>query len=102
MFDPPLNSKKMELICLEAEALELLFERMVEKIRVEKKVQDNPYLNTAEACELLRCNDDTLRKYWKEGHIVRAKLSNKHVVYDRASILAFIEKNTEKFDDGTE
>lgn len=101
MSDPPLNSKKMELICLDAQAFEMMFERLVEKIKEENKVQDNPYLNTKEACELLRCNDETLRKYWKEGHIAQAEFSNKHIVYERASLLSFIEKNTKKYDDGS-
>lgn len=99
MFDPP-NSKKMELICLDADAVEALVEKLVEKIKVLNDVKESPYLATEEACQLMKCNDDTLRKYWKGGQITRSKLSNGHIVYDRESILNFIKKNTEKFDDG--
>lgn len=99
MHDPPFLNQKLDLICMDATAFQALFETLVEKIKKENKA-DDPYLNTEEACQLLKCNDETLRKYWKEGKIARAEFSKKHIVYERESILAFIKKNTNTPNDG--
>lgn len=100
MFDLPPNIQKTELICLDATAFQALFETLVQKIKKENKVEHDPYLSTEEACQLLKCNDETLRKYWKEGLIARAKFSDKHILYDRESIMAFIKKHTNTSGDG--
>lgn len=99
MFDLP-NIKKMDLICLEADAFELLAEKLVEKVKALNNVQDNPFLTTEEACTLLRCKDETLLKYWKEGLIVRSDFSQKHIIYERESIMTFIKNHAKKYDDG--
>lgn len=90
----------MELICLDATAFQALFETLVEKIKKENKVEHDPYLTTDEVCQLLKCKDETLRKYWKAGSIARAKFSDKHVLYERESIIAFIKKHTNTSGDG--
>lgn len=100
MFDLPPNIQKTELICLDATAFQALFETLVEKIKKENKIEHDPYLSTEEAAQLLKCNDETLRKYWKDGHIARAEFSKKHIVYDRESIMAFIKKRTNTPNDG--
>lgn len=100
MFDPSLNIQKTELICLDATAFQALFETLVEKIKKENKIEHDPYLTTEEACDLLKCNDETLRKYWKERHITRAEFSRKHIVYERDSIMTFIKKHTNTPGDG--
>ncbi|NET35907.1 MAG: helix-turn-helix domain-containing protein [Cyanothece sp. SIO1E1] len=101
MFDLPPNSKKVELLCLNADDMEVFVAKIIEKIRKENLIEGNPYLTTKEACDLLKCKEATLAKYWKEGHIARAKLSGGHILYDRESIQAFIKKHTHKFDDGS-
>jgi hypothetical protein len=101
MFDPPPNSKKMELICLDADTVEVLVEKIVGKIREEYNITDDPHLTTQEACRVLKCKKGTLTKYWKEGNIARAEFSKGHILYDRESIIAFIKRNTKKYDDGS-
>lgn len=43
MFDPPPNIQKSELICLDATAFQALFETLVEKIKKENKIEQDPF-----------------------------------------------------------
>ena len=43
-------------------------------------------------CYIKRTMHTPLRKYWEEGSIACAKFSDKHIPYERKSILAFIKK----------
>ena len=92
MFETP-DSNKMDLICLDSQAFEMLFNKLVEKIKEAKQVQADPWINSEKAMELLGVSSKTtLKKFCDEGHIRVSHLTNKLVLYERASILAFIER----------
>ena len=101
MFDLPPYSKKVQFICLDADDMEIFVEKIIDKIRKDNGVKEDQQLNSKEACELLKCKEATLVKYWKKEHIARAKLSGGHILYDRESIQAFMKKHTQKFDNGS-
>ncbi|MBV6439450.1 MAG: hypothetical protein EPGJADBJ_01090 [Saprospiraceae bacterium] len=97
MFDLPPNSQKTELICLNAREVEELLDKLVEKIKAANAIENDPWVKKEEAMRLLRINsEETLSKFCKEGTIQRSKTTEKHLLYNRASIFAFIEKHIEK------
>jgi len=102
MFDPP-DHKKAELICMDARAFHMLFNQLVVKIKEANQVQEDPWLNTDEAMQLLKISSrTTLKKLCDEGHIIFAKVSPRLTLYERASILAFLEERSKTTDDGKE
>ncbi|WP_312715517.1 helix-turn-helix transcriptional regulator [Corynebacterium flavescens] len=53
-----------------------------------------PYLSTAEACELLRCDASTLRRYARDNNWDRVRITQRHVLYRKDQIQQHIDKNT--------
>lgn len=52
------------------------------------------YLSTEEACELLRCSPDTLRRWARNNNWDRIRPSQRHVLYRREQIEKHLEKHT--------
>ena len=52
------------------------------------------YLSTEEACELLRCSPDTLRRWARNNNWDRIRPSRRHVLYRRDQIETHLEKHT--------
>jgi len=97
MFDLPPNIQKTELICLSTKQVEELVDKIVEKIKETNAIENDPWIKKEEAMRLLRISsEETLNKFCKEGTIERSKTTEKHLLYNRASIFAFIEKHIEK------
>ena len=84
---------KINIICLESEALKSL----VKQLAYELKEEDYPWIDEKEAMTMLRISSKTtFQKYRDTGKIDFSKLTRKHILYRRKSILDFIENNTEK------
>ncbi|BAC17637.1 DNA binding domain, excisionase family [Corynebacterium efficiens YS-314] len=52
------------------------------------------HLTTEEACDLLRVDASTLRRYAREGKFSRIRLSPRKVLYIRDEIEAYIDART--------
>lgn len=97
MFEPSPNIQKTELICLNASAVQDLINGIVAKIKEMNLLEHDPWIKKEEAMRILRISsEETLNKFCKEGTIQRSKATDKHFLYNRDSILAFIEKHIEK------
>ena len=82
----------INIICLESEALKMLIKKLA--IQISNEVQ--PWLDEKEAMELLRIKSKTtLMKFKNQGAIEFRKLSSKHILYNRQSILDFIDNHKE-------
>lgn len=78
----------INIICLESEALKSL----VKQLTAELKDEDYPWIDEKEAMLLLRISSKTtFQKYRDTGNIDFRRVSKKHIVYRRQSILDFIE-----------
>ncbi|GAB5552859.1 MAG: hypothetical protein Sapg2KO_24500 [Saprospiraceae bacterium] len=91
----PELGNNINIICLESDALKAL----VKKLSIELRDEEFPWVDEKEAMLLLRINSKTtFQKYRDNGQIEYRKLSSKHIVYRRKSILDFIENSglTEK------
>ena len=86
----------MEVICLESEAFDKLIDQVVERMMAEH--QEKPqWLSGEEAMALLRITSKTtLLKLKNEGHIKFSQPMKKLVLYDRQSILDYLEKHSKE------
>ena len=82
------------IICLETQAFYALIEEVVERIREKETGGQELWIGESEAMKLLGIKSKTtLQKYRDEGKIRFSQPSRKVILYDRGSILGFIEQN---------
>jgi len=78
----------INIICLESEALKSL----VRQLAFELTNESYPWIDEKEAMKMLRITSKTtFQKYREEGVIDSRKISSKHILYRRQSILDYIE-----------
>ncbi len=88
----PQIGDKINIICLESEALKSL----VKQLAFELNNESYPWIDEKEAMTLLRINSKTtFQKYRESGNIDERKITSKHILYRRQSILDFIENKIE-------
>ena len=86
----------MEVICIESSAFFELINQVVNKILQQKK-EKSKWISGEEAMKLLRISSKTtLQRLKNEGHIGFSQPMKKLVLYDRESILAYLERYAEK------
>ena len=85
----------MEVICLESAAFFELVERVVQRMKKESEDQkEDKWISSQEAMKLLRITSRTTLLYMRnEGKIRYSQLAKKIILYDRESILDYLEKN---------
>lgn len=82
----------INIICLESDALK----ELVLQLTSELKVDEYPWIDEKEAMTLLRISSKTtFQKYRDTQKIDFRRISSKHIVYRRKSILEFIEGSTD-------
>lgn len=86
----------MEIICLESNAFYELVEQVVERM-MEKNQEKPKWVSGEEAMTMLKITSKTtLQKLKNEGHIRFSQPMKKLVLYDRDSILRYIEKHSQE------
>ena len=84
----------LNIICLESEAFHALIDEVVERINKEQKLEADEWISDEEAMKILRISSKTtLQKYRDEGKIRFSQLGRKSILYDRQSLMDFIETN---------
>lgn len=82
----------INIICLESDALKAL----VKQLAFELTNESYPWIDEKEAMTMLRiASKTTFQKYRDEGLIDHRKVTSKHILYRRQSILDFIENKTD-------
>jgi len=83
----------MEVICLESEAFYSLVENVVQRIKEKNGIKHDKWLDTEKAMELLNIKSKTtLQTLRDEGKIRFTQPQRKIILYDRDSIIAYLEK----------
>ena len=83
----------MKVICLEEKAFFQLIEQVVERLKDVNGEKDK-WISDAEAMDLLGIKSKTtLQDYRNNGKIRYSQHAKKIILYDRESILEFLEKN---------
>ena len=86
----------MEVICLETQAFHKLIDEVVDRILEAKKEQPK-WISREHAMDMLKITSKTtLQKLKNEGHLRFSQPMKKLVLYDRESILEYIEKNAQE------
>jgi hypothetical protein len=85
-------------ICLKSDAFYALVDEVVAHINTRFNLKENRWITGDEAMTLLNIGRVTLQKYRDEGRVRFSQHDRKNILYDRSSILEFIEKHAkEKF-----
>ncbi|MEP1305113.1 MAG: helix-turn-helix domain-containing protein [Balneola sp.] len=87
----------MEVICLETEAFYELIDKVVERLESQSPDIENKWIDSQEAMSLLGIKSKTtLQGYRDNGDIRFTQPRKKLILYDRASILEFLEGNAKE------
>ena len=85
----------LNVICLEEEAFYALLEEAIERLKNDKGIEPDQWISDEEAMQLLRIKSKTtLQKLRDSGDIRYSQPTKKHIVYDRFSLLAYLEKHS--------
>lgn len=86
---------RLEVICLESEAFYALVDEVVERLKDKHSTPLDKWIDDEEAMRLLRVSSKTtMQRYRDEGLIRFTQPSRKIILYDRDSIMEFLEKNS--------
>ena len=84
----------MEVVVLHKEAFYALFKKVVEHLEAERQDKPEKWIDGAEAMSILKIKSTTtLQKLRDEGKIRFSQPQKKIILYDRDSIMEFIEKH---------
>lgn len=84
----------LNVICLDSEAFYALIDDVVDHIKKEHAPEKERWMSDSEAMELLKISSKTtLQKYRDEGRIRYSQPSRKIILYDRVSLLEFLDEN---------
>ena len=84
----------MEVVCLQQEAFYALFDKVVEHVESKRKDVPSKWIDGEEAMNLLNIKSTTtLQKLRDEGKIRFSQPQKKIILYDRDSIMEYIEQH---------
>ncbi|HYF32512.1 MAG TPA: helix-turn-helix domain-containing protein [Chitinophagaceae bacterium] len=86
-------ANSMQVICLEEEAFYALIEQVVARLK-EKYEEKEKWISDVEAMQLLKIKSKTtLQDLRNKGKIRYSQPQKKMIVYDRESIMEYLENN---------
>ncbi len=92
-----MSTTDIKVICLESEAFYKLVDEVIQKLKSENNQNSKEqWIDDAEAMQLLKIGKTTLSKYRSEGFIRYSQIGKKVILYDRFSIIEFIENNVKE------
>lgn len=87
----PEFGNRLDIICLESEAFYALIDEVVQRLKEKNGIAQEKWINDEEAMKLLHISSKTtLQRYRDEGLIRFSQPSRKLILYDRNSILDFL------------
>ena len=87
----PEFGNRLDIICLESDAFYSLIEEVVQRLKEQNNIERERWIEDTEAMRLLHISSKTtLQKYRDEGLIRFSQPSRKVILYDRISILDFL------------
>ena len=84
----------MEVICLESEALFSLVEQVVERIKEKNNITHDKWIDGETAMKLLGIKSKTTLQFMRDNGKIRfTQPKRKIILYDRDSIMEFLDNN---------
>lgn len=88
----PEFGNRLDIICLESEAFYALVEEVVGRLKDKHGIEHEKWIDDTEAMRLLHVSSKTtMQRYRDEGLIRFTQPSRKIILYDRDSILEFLD-----------
>lgn len=86
----------MEVICLESEALFSLVEQVVERIKEKNNITHDKWIDGETAMKLLGIKSKTTLQFMRDNGKIRfTQPQHKIILYDRDSILEFLDSKAQ-------
>ena len=86
------NTRVSRQICMDEQIYYDLKEGLLNRLKTINQINDNPWVNVHVALSLLSITSQTtLKKFCDQGHIRVSKITEKITLYERQSILDFLE-----------
>ena len=85
----------MEVICLEDKALYVLIEQVVDRLKEKRGKIEPKWITPSEAMVMLNIKRTSLQNLRDTGKIRYSQPQRKTILYDRDSILEYLEKYAE-------
>lgn len=87
-----------DVICIKSSAFYALIDEVVEHIDAKYGLpKENKWIDIDEAMSMLKISSrTTLQEYRDKGEIAFSRLSHKVILYDRNSIVDFLDRNAQK------
>jgi hypothetical protein len=90
-------TNNLNVICLESQAFYALVEEVVGRLKEKQGIQHDKWIEGAAAMKLLRVTSpSTMQKLRDEGSIRFTQPSRKLILYDRDSILEYLEAHAKE------
>lgn len=87
----------LNIVCLESEAFYALVEEVVERIKDKSPTPKDKWISDEEAMKMLRISSrTTLQKMRDSGKIRFSQPTRKLILYDRGSILDYLEAHAKE------
>lgn len=88
---------KLDVICLETEAYYQLFDETIQYIQSKIPKYEKEWVNNEKAMDILGVGTTTLQRYRDLNLIRVSRLSKKHIMYYRPSLIQFLENNVKDY-----
>lgn len=87
----------MEVICLQEEAFFKLYDKVIEHLKSQQVFEQSRWVDGEEAMQILKVKSKTtLQKLRDEDEIRFSQPEKKIILYDRVSLIDYIERNSNK------
>jgi hypothetical protein len=83
----------MQVICLEENAFFELVRQVVEKLKENKPVKEDDWIDGEEAMRILNCKKTKLQELRHSGSIEYSHPSKKIILYYRPSLITYLKKH---------
>jgi len=88
---------RLDVICLESQAFYALIEEVVDRMKDQQNIHYDKWISDEEAMQMLRISSrTTLQKLRDEGTIRFSQPTRKLILYDRESILEYLETHAKE------
>lgn len=91
------KSTKMEVITIETESFYKLIQEVVLRIKAEHNITEDRWIPGAEVMKLLNISSKTTLQKLRDSGVIRFSQPEKKIIlYDRQSILEYLDKNSKQ------
>jgi len=88
-----MEESELKVICISSPAFYALVDKVVEHVKQRENITEDRWITPVEAMKLLNIRTTALQELRNTGEIAYSQRNRKNILYDRLSILAYLERN---------